>query len=255
MKMQRNLIFAIIIASVGFLILIWFVLALIPNHLNLFYELSLNKASKIGDFVGGFIGALFTIAGFILLYETLNLQRIESSSTRAFLKVQQFENNFFQLMKSHNDIVNSMDISQELFDEKGQLISRNVFYSGKDCFGFWYLELEKTMQKESATLEILKNSFQEFYSRWELDLSIYYSQINQLLKFVEYSNIEQENIYLDIFKANLSINELVIMFYYTYLNENSEFVRLAEKYNIFENMIKRRLMNPEHFDLLRNKNV
>lgn len=253
--MKRSLILALIIAIIGFGILIWFVIELIPSHLNINYDLSLEKSSKIGDFVGGFVGALFTIAGFILLYETFNLQRIESANTKTFLKIQQFENNYFQLIKSNNDVVSSMDISQEEFNNKGDLIDRKVFFTGKDCFGFWFKELKKMMNHDLSMLPNLKQAFLKFYTEWELDLSVYYSQIKQLLRFVEYSNIQNDNIYIDIFKANLSVNELVIMYYFTYLNSDNEFKRLTEKYKIFDNLVETHLINIDHINLSKIENV
>ncbi len=254
MKYNKNITLAIVIAVVGFLILIWYIVILIPNHLNLFYELSLTKASQVGDFVGGFIGVVFTIAGFILLYETLNLQRIESTNTRNFLKIQQFENNFFQLMKSYNHIVSTMDVNQELFDDEGEMASRDVFYSGKDCFGFWFSGIKDKMNEQEFSKEEFISYFHSFYIKWELDLSIYYSQIYQILKFVEYSKIDNEMIYIDLFKANLSIHELAFLFYYTFIIADEEHRRLVDKYNFFGKLQTRNLINPVHINFMKKRN-
>lgn len=254
-KMKRNLFIAVCVAVSGFMLLIWFVVVLMPEHLNYNYYIDLNKASQIGAFVGGFIGALFTIAGFILLYETFRLQRRESKATRKFLKLQQFENNFFQLFKRHNDIVSSMNIGKEKRDSEGGLETRTIFYSGRECFDHLSAELCLKLKKYHSDKNLAKKEYNSFFRKLDLDLNHYYAQIKLLLKYLEFSVPDKNRIYVDIFKANLSGKELVLMFYYISFSEDEEFSVLINKYEILKNFDETQLANASHFELLKKQNA
>lgn len=60
-----------------------------------------DLAAKFGDFIGGFIGSLFSLAGVLLLFETLISQKV------AFQK-QQFEAKFFDLLNIYRENVSEM---------------------------------------------------------------------------------------------------------------------------------------------------
>lgn len=125
-----------------------------------------SKFSSFGDFIGGTIGSIWSLAGVILFYvalteqrqdikinrETLNaqvkalnqqikefeLQRFELEETRKVFKeqsetllVQRFENTFFQLLNLHHEIVDKLNFDrkthQELHPvEKREVISKAV---------------------------------------------------------------------------------------------------------------------------------
>jgi hypothetical protein len=57
-----------------------------------------ESAGRLGDFVGGYVGALFALTGIVLLYITLKTQQQAS-------ELQSFENKYFELIKMHRDNV------------------------------------------------------------------------------------------------------------------------------------------------------
>jgi hypothetical protein len=95
MKRTLSYTLAIILVCIGFVALtvsvIWLVLQPFDPAL----------LEKYGSFVGGFIGSLFSLAGFLLLFEAITLQQ------RLFEK-QQFESKFFDLLKMHRENVSEM---------------------------------------------------------------------------------------------------------------------------------------------------
>ncbi len=116
---------------------------------SLFLESKVNaeKVAQLGDFIGGVVGSLWSLAGVILFYVALTeqrkdieinrdalnaqvsalnqqikefeLQRTELSETRKVfeeqsetLKIQRFENTFFQLLNLHHELVDKLNFSK-----------------------------------------------------------------------------------------------------------------------------------------------
>ncbi len=91
--------------------------------------ISLDRASKIGDFIGGLVGVIFTLVGVFLLIETLSLQRNEFISNRKAFNHQLFENGLFNLMASQREI-----LSDTKYNGK----------NGREFFSFLKTEIIKT---------------------------------------------------------------------------------------------------------------
>ncbi|MCE7064010.1 putative phage abortive infection protein [Dyadobacter sp. CY326] len=107
-----------------------------------------ENAAHLGDFVGGFIGTIFTLISVVLLYSTLRDQR-ESSH------IEKFENKYFELIKMHRDNVT------EFGAEK---------YSGKKLFVLMIREfrlIQKIVKQIAETLSL------EFSSKEVFAISYY----------------------------------------------------------------------------------
>ena len=85
-KTPRFDIYGLVISLLGFGILIWYFIMLIPDHLNVKYPLSIETSALVGDFVGGVVATLFSIAAFFLLYETLITQKADDQILWAYAK-------------------------------------------------------------------------------------------------------------------------------------------------------------------------
>jgi hypothetical protein len=132
------------------LVLLWIAIAVVWA-LSGFLLFSNEHRGTFGDMFGA-VNALFTGLAFAtLIYTTwmqreeLALQRKELSSTRNELKgqkeqlrqqsetfaLQQFENTFFSLLRTHGEIVSAMD----LVDDHSRITK------SRDCFRVWYKRL------------------------------------------------------------------------------------------------------------------
>lgn len=69
--------------------------------------LNIEGAAQLGDFVGGFIGTIFTLISVLLLYSTLKDQRTAST-------IEKFETKYFELIKIHRENVNEMGLRGHL---------------------------------------------------------------------------------------------------------------------------------------------
>lgn len=72
------------------------------EEVNFVYK-DLPGAGQFGDFVGGYIGTVFTLVSVLILYMTLRLQRIST-------EIEKFENKYFGLLNLHRDNVREIGI-------------------------------------------------------------------------------------------------------------------------------------------------
>ncbi|WP_281299086.1 putative phage abortive infection protein [Flavobacterium limnophilum] len=111
--------------------------------------LNIEGAAHLGDFVGGFIGSIFTLVSIVLLYSTLKDQRTSSS-------IEKFETKYFELVKMHRDNVSEMGLKEHL---------------GKKIFVILIREFREILK---ITLKISKECNQSFEQK-ELFVISYYA--------------------------------------------------------------------------------
>jgi len=202
--------------------------------------------SDFGDYVGGSVASVWSLAGLIIIYvaflgqkkeiqlqkEQIELNRLEiKQSTEELrgqkeqlelqyktMKIQNFEASFFNLL--------------EMFNKVGDIIDRKRFYA------IWH-QLFPNLKKEG---NVDKNEYSGLYEK------NYYHRINKthidfffrnffsIIKFIDNSEIENKDSYIEIILAQLSTEEIFIMFMHFTLIENKEWIALIEKYHLFRNI-------------------
>jgi len=92
-----------------------FLKAATPND-----KLDLNATSMVGDFIGGVVGPILSFVGVLLFFlalrlqsKELGLQIKEMQGTRNVFLTQQFENTFFNLLQTQQDIRLNIQIEVE----------------------------------------------------------------------------------------------------------------------------------------------
>lgn len=144
-----------------FLLMTGILVFLYRENIALNSQINTTKISQFGDFIGGVVGSLWSLAGVILFYvalteqrkdieinrSTLNaqvsalnqqiqefeLQRIELSETRKVfqeqsetLKIQRFENTFFQLLSLHHELVDKLNFKKNSLTQNEKFEKRAV---------------------------------------------------------------------------------------------------------------------------------
>lgn len=221
-----------------------------------------------GDFVGGLLNPLLTFLTVIGLLVTIHLQQRELRLTRKELaksssaleaqnlttKQQRFENTLFSMIEMLNQIVNAMDVEQ---GEKRKL--------GRDCFTEFYSTLIRTYGFEkiknkygesSHTDEISRSiaiqSYNYFYKDHQSDLGHYFRVLYNIFRYIDQSDFSND-IYAKILRAQLSNQELLIIFYNNATQRGKAFAALAERFELYDNMDTERLLRPEHIALASRK--
>ncbi|NKB19258.1 MAG: hypothetical protein GKS01_01825 [Alphaproteobacteria bacterium] len=227
---------------------------------------NVDKAGVFGDSFGiltslfsglAFAGIVFTIfqqsEELKLQREDLRAQREELQLSRAELKNQVdainhqgFENTFFQMLALHNDILNAIDV--------GSVPEGDA--TGRDCFVTFYKRLRheyghvKNTKPTDRENEIIELAYGEFWKRYQTDLGHYFRFLYTIFKFVKESEVEDQRQYTNILRAQLSDDELLVLFYNCISEYGVEkFKPLAEEFTLFNNLPKQRLCQPEHKNL------
>ena len=270
---------------IGIIIFIW------KETFTTSSQIDSEKIGQFGDLIGGLIGSIWSLAGVILFYialteqredikinrdalksqiEALNhqikefeLQRIELIETRkvfqeqsATLRIQRFENTFFQLFALHHELVDKLNFDKssglmtkpltkrgvisEAFNDLNEKISKKNFTENKNASGeiIWY-------PNEPKSIEIAKNRLYSAYKSFYFEdykqiLSHYFSNIYHIFKFIYKSKLiepEKKQFYASLVRAQLSSDELFLIFYNIIFNGLGypNFMFLAKQFDLMQN--------------------
>ncbi len=206
-----------------------------------------------------FVGFLYTI---VLQRADLKLQKHEHDLSRAemaaqreqlvlqneTLRLQSFENTFFQLLRLHNDIVDAIDLVRVGTGE--------TTVTGRDCFRVFYAsfcERWKEAQPEDAasgTLERIRRTYLHFNAEIEPEAGHYFLTMYNILKYVDSSGVANKKQYTNLLRAQLSSYEVALLFYSCLAERGSpKFKPLVERYAFLKMLPRDELLDPQHMDL------
>lgn len=228
---------------------------------NLF---SIGKSSfgEWGDFFGGVLNPLLTFLTFMGLLITIVIQQTELRESRLelkrsadalreqseSLKKQNFESTFFQMLSIHNGIVNSID----LVNDEGKLAR------GRDCFSVFYTRFNKIYRENKAKANgkhpnqsIVKLSYKLFWKNHQTELSHYFRYLYNLVRFIKESSFV-DGPYVRLVRAQLSDQELLLLFYNCVSENGGNFTALVEEFALLDNLPKLRLLEKSHSDMLKS---
>lgn len=211
-----------------------------------------------------FLGVIFAI---LLQSKELKLQRKELKFTREELKGQKlqleaqnktlekrnYENTFFELLRLHNDITNSID-----------LVSRSGnITKGRDCFRIFHNRLKESWRgnistyKNSDEVEKINKIYLAFYNEHQSEIGHYFRSLYNIIKFIDNSKIEDKRLYTNLVRAQLSSYELTLIFYNTLSDMGRDkFMPLIIKYSLLKTLPQNELLNPlEHIKLCSSKAI
>lgn len=233
------------------------------------------KSEDIGQFgdMFGVVNALFSgfafagvIYAILLQRQGLELQREELAATRVelegqkkqlqaqdqTLQKQNFESSFFQLLRFHSEIVNSMQFinqegqeAEEMYSGRESLsqilfrlksISKVAYETAKEIF---YLEmLGDSDEGRQLLLERFNSKYEEFFTEYQSSIGYYFRNLYNVVKFVHEHDFpkkfEAKKAYINLIRAQLSSDELVLLFYNCLSNRGSKFKTLVEEYSLLE---------------------
>ena len=237
---------------------------------SMFFDSKINaeKVSQFGDFIGGIVGSLWSLAGVILFYVALTeqrkdieinrnalnaqvsalnqqikefeLQRTELSETRKVfeeqsetLKIQRFENTFFQLLSLHHELVDKLNFSK---------LSMMTSVS---------MEKREVLSKAFEDLEIKMRYSNSTYSQNSSGGSTYTEDIPETKKVaLERMKKAYNEFYFDDYKQILShyfrnVYHIFKFIYKTELIENS-------KKQFYASLVRAQLSSDELYLILYN---
>ncbi len=215
-----------------------------------------------GDFFGGVLNPLLTFLTFMGLLITIIIQQTELRESRTELKrsadalrqqsnyqrKQNFESTYFQMIRTHQELVNSID----LVDDSGNVTR------GRDCFRVFYTRFTKIYRKKKANAagnyveeKLLESAFAKFWNDHQLELGHYFRYLASVLNFIEVES-DFDGLYLDNLEALLSDQELLMIFYYSVCEQShgSALRKLVEAKSLLQNTPIVRLLDSTHINLI-----
>src|SRR5688572_376586 len=100
---QTSLYIAIGLVFIGFVTIAIFLINLPPEKWNGdFFDVI--SSGQIGDFIGGFVGSIWALAGVILLFYNLSLQREQAKNQQEINS----QATFFKFLDYHKELIKSI---------------------------------------------------------------------------------------------------------------------------------------------------
>ncbi len=170
----------------------------------------------------------------VLTRNELAGQKVEFSQQNQTLKLQRFENTFFQLVTLHNQNVESLSYRSK---------KSHIDYEGRECFESFIedigldriSELSKDGEKRTLTIPDLYDvSYQVISSKIEH----YHKTLYQILYFIKRNDdIPDKMVYSNFIRAQMSKNELELLYYHCLSSfGKNKFKSLTEEFEFFEHL-------------------
>ncbi|MED3508024.1 putative phage abortive infection protein [Bacillus velezensis] len=221
------------ITACGVALIIPFAILICTNNLSL---KGIDGLGTFGDFFGGTTVGLFNLSSILLVLTAVIMQRKELEQTRReFVKTnetltkQQFDNTFFNMINLHNEIVRTLN-------DNGT--------SGKELLGniegeisYWVESIDLDLHEDEYAIELLITSYERAYKNYDNILGHYLRNLYRIVKFIDEAKLskkEKKN-YIGILRAQLTIDELLIIFYNALSIRGMNFKDIITKYNFFDN--------------------
>lgn len=256
--MTKFVIFSTALGIIGIIATIIVVISW--GHFNFSTDISFEKINSIGGFIGGLIGAFFSIVAVILLYYTYRTQKEELQKTIGIaneqsetLKVQQFESTFFNLIENLHLIIDNLRSND--INMSGNRYLEYLMKSFIDSMNNSFFSQLKAVTKNNGSkkeLELLTQNISEEFDNFfkhRVDMGHFYRYLHNIFKHIDNAHIENKKKYFDLLQANFSNAVLAFILYNSISNEslNKEgepvFRNYVDKYGILENIDKSYILN------------
>ncbi|RZK60443.1 MAG: hypothetical protein EOO91_01370 [Pedobacter sp.] len=261
--LSKKQVIAIVITAIVILIL-WLLnlIVLIKHHSNAANS-PIGDRGTFGDMFGA-VNSLFSGLAFggiiwtiLLQRNELKLQREESKQSRdeaieqnKTLRLQRFENTFFNMLTLQNEIVKSLQTPRFT----GRLV---ISQAQKDLFAFLSIEnynklngltnlaprtnsLSDTPQNHSSARAMLDNFYhKKFYDYYGNSFNHYFRHLYHIFKFIYFSKLErnEKKFYAGLIRAQLSQEELYLISFNILMEDYGKpnFLFLTKEYDILQN--------------------
>jgi hypothetical protein len=226
-----------------------------------------DDLSRMGSFLQGTTGALWGLAGLVLVYvaflgqqlqilhqkEDLRLTREAFKQQQAEMELQteefenqRFDTTFFALLGAHQDLVKSSEIDTGRGPK-----------AGAEAFNMLLARISERYREARArdaaapSLEQAKKIYLEEFRNYEGMLGPYFHSLYHILKFVDDRQLPVERAderrrYTNFLRARLSFSELIILFYGGLSEQGAGMRSLIERHALLKHLAPDRLLDPEH---------
>lgn len=261
MKTLRNIIVTLLGIGITFGLAIWLILLVTPWIMAFFYNpKEENYLSSLGTFgdSAGLMNACFSLLAFAAVVITFVIQNRKDNNNEKLARKSQFENVFFNMTSTFEEIVSHLVYKEPVKDTANPLIQSSLYqsnevttatipktekiYQGRQIFRYLYLEKFVTggngqvVRGIKGLVEtspgISMNDIRENFFDGTLDH--YFRYAYRIVKYIKTSKLiddDEREGYASIFRAQLSCFELWILFFNCLGMDENKFKHLVEDYH------------------------
>jgi len=228
--------------GIGIAIGIWVIFA--GGYISIGLLPDVEKAKELQPFFTGLIAPLFTLGTALLLIANLRTTTEQNFST-----------NFFKLIDLHNKLVENINTTVEnissedkrstgrsFFDDLAQRIANdyNCTISSDDSSQS-NLPIPSDLKKlivDASGKELLKIIYDYYFQINQSDLSHYFENFCNIVRFAESSKVSKQlrKEHIEILRSQLSNYEILVLSYNGINNNDGELYQLIEKYELLKNL-------------------
>lgn len=235
----RNI--AITSLILGMTILTVYAVLLFSNgYLSIGGDFSLDNASKIAPFVGSCVGVFFTLAGTLLVFDNLQMTRLNNETNQLLTQKNQFENIFFNLLTQQRQIKDGIKTSVH-FEEEGE-----VDTGGSNFFDDLATRIKMDFETKTKTKEELIKLYHHWFTIHNSDLGHFFRHLYHIVKFVDrnpyFNSIANNSMflkktdYIKILRAQLSNSEIVLLALNGLTKQGENFKKYIDNYELLVNI-------------------
>lgn len=265
MKTLRNIIVTLLGIGITFGLAIWLILLVTPWIMAFFYkpnkEEYLSSLGTFGD-SAGLMNACFSLLAFAAVVITFVIQNRKDNNNEKLARKSQFENVFFNMTSTFEEIVSHLVYKEPVKDIANPLLQSSLYqsneatkatvpetekiYQGRQIFRYLYLEKFVTggngqvVRGIKGLVEtspgISMYDIREYFFDGTLDH--YFRYAYRIVKYVKTSKLiddDEREGYASIFRAQLSCFELLVLFFNCLGMDENKFKHLVEDYHLFNN--------------------
>ncbi len=245
---------------IGILILIIYSFQLVTNgYLSITGTFSLDLATKIAPFVGSCVGVFFTLAGTLLVFENLQMTRINNEKNQTLIQKNQFENIFFNLLTQQRQIKDGIKTSVD-FDGEGEIET-----SGTNFFDDLATRISLDFVSKPQTAEELTKLYNHWFTIHNSDLGHFFGHMYHIVKFVDKNpyfetilgdkQFMQKEDYIKILRAQLSNSEIVLLALNGLTRQGEKFKIYIDKYELLININLEQEMPEDYISRVPNARI
>ena len=266
MKTLRNIIVTLLGIGITFGLAIWLILLVTPWIMAFFYKPDKKEyLSSLGTFgdSAGLMNACFSLLAFATVVITFVIQNRKDNNNEKLARKSQFENVFFNMTSTFEEIVSHLVYKEPVKDIANPLLQSSLYqsneatkatvpetekiYQGRQIFRYLYLEKFVTggngqvVRGIKGLVEtspgISMNDIREYFFDGTLDH--YFRYAYRIVKYVKTSKLiddDEREGYASIFRAQLSCFELLVLFFNCLGMDENKFKHLVEDYHLFNNI-------------------
>lgn len=258
---------AIIFMVIGvIIILVSMSSTLVNKHQILDGSVSLGD---FGEFIGGFVGSIWSLAGILLFYSALVYQRNELEEQKEILvnqteamisqskelerqnetmQKQKQEETFFHLLRFHIDLIETLTFeTNDINTQTGTILKQQI--RGRNTFGEFYNVFKRFYSKylehlsdagvdEDNLKGVIETSYTGFFSEYRYELGHYFRNIFNLLLFIDRTEDKDKHFFLSIFFSQISVYEMSLIFFHGLTSENKDLKIFIEKYALLQDLFQ-----------------